>query len=168
MSSEQNNTAIIVHVKPDNGDVETRYLLLVIAVILLLGWVAVQFNQRAGLQGSPHTQLSVTAKKALTQLKNGADEIAFLLAPGDPLPAIAELQEMQLPPFYLPVGELADYRWSKAQGRCYLGQPRNQNDPWFMARFDEQVSIYWHHADGHLALPTTCDLNSEWLRFNAL
>lgn len=101
---------------PDDGRRESGWLLLCIAIILTAAAMLLQFNQTQTRSATTHLHLDLQGRAMLTSLINAADEIRFITSDPGVLPALAELVDMQLPPFAADTEHAGQYQWQLLAG----------------------------------------------------
>lgn len=171
-----NSESYTERVRPDNGQQESGWVFLTIALILLLGGFGITQNQTASVVLPEHLSLSVTDKALLTALRNAGDEIQFMREPGAALPTVSQLQTDAVPPFVTTPGQRSNYRWQLLEKGCYLGTP-TLTDPvpeaavesgmQFLLTFADGVNVYWQSADDlHNDQPSlSCTPDNHWQVF---
>lgn len=165
-------------VRPRDTPRESRYVLIAVLGILILGTVALLFVRQERAQIVP---LPVALTGLTTQLSNARDEIQLLQELGmlDPRPDLAALTEAELPPFARPdlaqlepgclVFDLDPYlvRFQQAPLRTEGGED-GREEAWEIAWLDEREVPGIAHAT-HLAGEgeSPCEDHGEWRRYTA-
>ncbi|WP_415884335.1 DUF6162 family protein [Neptuniibacter sp. QD34_54] len=154
---EEDGTVEVV--RPDNGRVESYWLIGSIVIILSIANYVLQNNQAPSLAPQKHLELDVEGKAVLTALRNAADEIMFLSDDGS-LPAVSELIEQELPPFADSNGTFAAYSWNLLDSVCYFGRSSKEGSREFVLKIhNDHSEIYWRQT----AVNTpNCDQLTNW------
>lgn len=153
-------------IAPLNGRRETRWCLLALGIILLLGALGIRMNQAPVPEGRQHLSLSVDDKAMLLSLSNAITEIRFLQQAGGDWPSIESLNEQQVPPFDQQgphTEHQAIYQWSTPLAGCYMALSQQAARSSFMLLIPESEQtageIYSH--SGPVA-DSYCHTDSPW------
>ena len=153
-------------IEPLNGRQETRWCLLALAIVLLLGALGISMNQAPVPEKRQHLSLSVDDKAMLLNLSNAITEIRFIQQLDGTWPSITSLTEQLIPPF----DQLEEnssrqslYQWSTPEAGCYLAISQQAELSSFMLLIPESEQtageIYTHSGP---VSDTHCHADSPW------
>ncbi len=136
----------VQQIKPLNGQQETRWVLLVLLVILLISGIGVWMNQAPVSPVVSHLSLNTDQKALLTQLSSAASEIRFI-AEGEASaasgkiswPDIKALKSFLIPPFS-DEATASVYDWSSPEAGCYLGLSA-KDQTYFMLLMNDDFTL---------------------------
>ncbi len=153
-------------IAPLDGRRETRWCLLTLGIILLLGALGVRMNQAPVPERRQHLSLSVEDKAMLLSLSNAITEIRFLQQADGDWPSIESLNEQQIPPFdqlKANTERQSIYQWSTPQAGCYLALSQQAALSSFMLLIpeSEQVAGEIYSHSGPVA-DSPCHTDSPW------
>jgi len=158
-ASALENEGVTEIVRPDNGRIESYWLIGIVVIILSIASYVLQNNQAPDLAPQKHLELDVEGKAVLTALRNAADEILFLSDDGN-LPSVSELIDQELPPFSDSNGTFAAYSWALIDSACYLGRSAQEGSREFVLKIhNDHSEIYWRQAASNTA---NCNQLTDW------
>ncbi len=153
-------------VRPNNGQQESLWAFLTLALILLISACGVWLNQAPVPKAAAHLELNTEQKALLTQLSTAASEIRFLAegvsgegaldeggvgaeermisAEENPQwPSLATLESYGIPPFAgssLNRSGNVSFRWLNPEPGCYIGENVSANAGHFLLLMGEHLS----------------------------
>ncbi len=175
-------------VRPNNGQQESLWAFLTLALILLISAGGVWLNQAPVPKAAAHLELNTEQKALLTQLSTAASEIRFLaegasvegaLDEGDvgaeermisaeenpQWPSLATLESYGIPPFAgssLNSSGNVSFRWLNPEPGCFIGENVSANAGHFLLLMGEHLSqpaqLFSRHSDIDSNSKTESDL----------
>lgn len=169
-------------VRPNNGQQESLWAFLTLALILLISACGIWLNQAPVPKAAAHLKLNTEQKALLTQLSTAASEIRFLAEEavdgsvagrdgeliemeGHPQwPSLATLEAYGIPPF---AGSSLDrsgnvsFRWLNPEPGCYIGENVSANAGHFLLLMGEHLSQPAQLFSRHSAIASNLSVDSN-------
>lgn len=174
-------------VRPNNGQQESLWAFLTLALILLISAGGVWLNQAPVPKAAAHLELNTEQKALLTQLSTAASEIRFLaegvsgegaLDEGDvgaeermisaeenpQWPSLATLEAYGVPPFAgssLNRSGNVRFRWLNPEPGCFIGENVSGNAGHFLLLMGEHLSQPAQLFSRHSAIASNPSVDSN-------
>jgi len=150
-------------VRPDDGRLESVWVALFIAAVLLLGALGIWARQTPATLADPSANLSTEQRQLLLELSIAADEIEFMQdLLGKEALTLANLTEQALLPVF---AKQKSHAWQTISQGCFLlAQPKTTTAFALSLSADEATAIFF--TPELVNKPHTCNELSSWLRMD--
>lgn len=166
LSSRSNSSADAVEVevvRPDDGRLESVWVALFIAAVVLLGALGIWARQTPATLADPSASLTTAERQLLLELSIAADEIEFMQGLlGEEALTLGNLTQQALLPLF--VGQ--DFQaWQTIEQGCFLlAQPNTSTAFALSLQAGAATAIFYTPELVHP--PHTCNELSGWLRMD--
>lgn len=166
LSSRSNSSADAVEVevvRPDDGRLESVWVALFIAAVVLLGALGIWARQTPATLADPSASLTTAQRQLLLELSIAADEIEFMQGLlGEEALTLTNLTQQALLPLF--VGQDFQAWQAISQGCFLLTQPKSSAA--FVLRLEANTPPAIFFIPELIENPHTCNELSSWLRMD--